>query len=88
VNLAFMGFGADVYGAGTLSTGLVFCALVLPVFAYRHYIQDKGRFPLEMAEDLGRTSGEPEIRRAGIWPFVVLAAGIAVVAVTHHLAVY
>ncbi len=25
VNLAFMGFGADVYGAGTLSTGLVFC---------------------------------------------------------------
>ena len=88
VNLAFMGFGADVYGVGTLSTGLVFCALVLPVFGYRHYIQDKGRFPAEMAEDLGHTSGEAQIKRAGIWPFVVLAAGVAVVAVTHHLAVY
>ncbi|HUE10781.1 MAG TPA: APC family permease, partial [Steroidobacteraceae bacterium] len=29
VNLAFMGFGADVYGVGTLSTGLVFCSLVI-----------------------------------------------------------
>src|ERR1700684_696201 len=38
VNLAFMGFGADVYGVGTLSTGLVFCSLVIPVFIFRHYI--------------------------------------------------
>src|SRR6266851_8139724 len=45
VNLAFMGFGADVYGAGTLSTGLAFCSLIIPVFIYRHYIQDKGHFP-------------------------------------------
>jgi amino acid transporter len=88
VNLAFMGFGADVYGAGTLGTGLAFCALVVPVFAYRHYIQDKGRFPAEMAEDLGHFSGESKPKRAGVWPFVVLAAGIAVVAITHHLAVY
>jgi amino acid transporter len=88
VNLAFMGFGADVYGVGTLGTGLAFCALVVPVFAYRHYIQDKGRFPPEMAEDLGHISGASEIKRAGVWPFVVLAAGIAVVAITHHLAVY
>jgi hypothetical protein len=41
-----------------------------------------------MAEDLGHTSGESATKRAGIWPFVVLALGIAVVAVTHHLAVY
>jgi amino acid transporter len=88
VNLAFMGFGADVYGAGTLSTGLAFCALVIPVFIYRHYIQDKGRFPAEMAEDLGHTTGASEVKRAGIWPFVVLAAGVAVVAITHRLAVY
>ncbi len=88
VNLAFMGFGADVYGVGTLSTGLVFCSLVIPVFIYRHYIQDKGRFPAEMAEDLGHTTGASEVKRAGIWPFVVLAAGVAVVAITHRLAVY
>ena len=88
VNLAFMGFGADVYGVGTLSTGLGFCALIIPVFIYRHYITDKGHFPDEMKEDLGQTSGEAAVKRAGPWPFVVLAAGIAVVVITHRLAVY
>ena len=88
VNLAFMGFGADVYGVGTLSTGLGFCALIIPVFIFRHYIQDKGHFPEEMKEDLGHNSGESAIKRAGIWPFVVLALGVAVVIVTHRLAVY
>jgi amino acid transporter len=88
VNLAFMGFGADVYGLGTLSTGLVFCALIVPVFLYRHYVQDKGHFPEEMKQDLGQDSGASAVKRAGIWPFVVLAAGIAVVAISHRLAVY
>ena len=88
VNLAFMGFGADVYGVGTLSTGLVFGALIIPVFIYRHYYQDKGHFPDEMKEDLGHNSGASAIKRAGFWPFVVLILGVAVVAVTHRLAVY
>ena len=88
VNLAFMGFGADVYGVGTLSTGLGFCALIIPVFVFRHYIQDKGHFPDEMKEDLGHNSGASAIKRAGLWPFVVLALGITVVVVTHRLAVY
>src|SRR5271169_4683747 len=82
VNLAFVGMGADVYGVGTLSTGLVFCSLIIPVFIWRHYIRDKGHFPADMAEDLGHNSGAAPIKRAGIWPFVVLALGVAVVAVT------
>jgi amino acid transporter len=88
VNLAFMGFGADVYGTGTLTTGLVFAALIVPVFIYRHYVQDKGSFPREMAEDLDMVGGERIVKRAGIWPYVVLALGVVVVAVTHKLAVY
>jgi amino acid transporter len=88
VNLAFMGFGADVYGAGTLKTGLIFAALIVPVFVYRHFIQDKGTFPKEMADDLEMVDGERIIKRAGIWPYVVLVLGIAVVAITHRLAVY
>ena len=88
VNLAFMGFGADVYGAGTLKTGLIFAALIVPVFVYRHYIQDKGSFPQEMADDLDMVDGERIVKRAGIWPYVVLVLGIAVVAITHRLAVY
>jgi len=88
VNLAFMGFGADVYGAGTLKTGLIFAAMIVPVFVYRHYIQDKGTFPPEMAEDLEMVGGEQIVNRAGLWPYAVLALGFAVVAITHHLAVY
>ncbi len=87
-NLAFMGFGADSYGAGTLLIGLLFAALIIPVFFYRHYVQDKGVFPPEMASDLEMVGGERMVHRAGIWPYVVLVAGIAVVALTHHLAVY
>jgi len=88
VNLAFMGFGADVYGVGTLSTGLVFAALIIPVFIYRHYFRDKGHFPDEMKQDLGQDGDTGARKRAGIWPFVVLALGVAVVAITHRLAVY
>jgi amino acid transporter len=88
VNLAFMGFGADVYGSGTLTTGLVFAALIVPVFIYRHYVQDKGSFPREMAEDLDMVGGEKIVKRAGIWPYAVLVVGVVVVAVAHKLAVY
>jgi amino acid transporter len=88
VNLAFMGFGADVYGAGTLTTGLGFVALIAPIFIVRHYWQDRGRFPDVMAEDLGLDSGDAAVKRAGIWPYVVLVAGVLVVVVTHRLAVY
>ena len=88
VNLAFMGFGADVYGVGTLSTGLAFCSLIIPVFIFRHYIQDKGSFPPDMAEDLGHGPSQIVTKHAGIWPYAVLVAGVAVVAITHRLAVY
>jgi amino acid transporter len=88
VNLAFMGFGADVYGAGTLTTGLGFVALIAPIFIVRHYWQDRGRFPDVMAEDLGLASGDAAVKRAGLWPYVVLVAGVVVVVVTHRLAVY
>jgi len=37
--------GADVSRAGTLRSGLIFAGLILPVFVYRDYIQDKGKFP-------------------------------------------
>jgi amino acid transporter len=88
VNLAFMGLGADVYGAGTLSTGLGFVALIAPIFIYRHYIQDKGQFPAGMAEDLGLGSGAASSKRAGLWPYLVLVAGVLVVVLTHAIAVY
>src|SRR6204780_3097579 len=57
-------------------------SFVNPVFIYRHYVQDKGVFPPEMAGDLDMAHGERIVNRAGIWPYLVLALGIAVVAVT------
>jgi hypothetical protein len=58
------------------------------VFIYRHYVQDKGSFPREMAEDLDMVGGEKIVKRAGIWPYAVLVVGVVVVAVAHKLAVY
>jgi amino acid transporter len=88
VNLALMGLGADVYGAGTLKFGLAFAALIVPVFLFRHYIQDKGVFPRTMSEDLELTHDQALVKRAGVLPYLTLAAGVAVVWFSHSLAVY
>jgi amino acid transporter len=86
VNIAFVGMGADVSGAGTLRSGLIFAALIVPVFVYRHYFQDQGEFPAATAEDLEMSEGVRAPRRAGILPYVALLAGVAVMLVTHYLA--
>lgn len=89
VNLALMGLGADIYGAGTLTAGLVFASLIIPVFLYRHYVQDKGQFPDAMIEDMHLNDQLPSGgKRAGMLPYVTLAAGVVVVVVSHSLAVY
>ena len=88
VNLAFMGMGADVTGVGALRSGLIFAALIVPVFVYRHYLQDKGQFPPSMVEDLEISPGQQIVRRAGIWPYVTLVLAVLVLLVTHALARY
>jgi len=88
VNIAFMGMGADVSGLGTLRSGLIFAALIIPVFVYRHYLRDKGQFPPSMAEDLEIAPGQKLVRRAGIWPYVTLVAAVLLLVVTHALARY
>lgn len=87
VNLILMGLGADIYGAGTLTAGLVFAGLIIPVFLYRHYVQDKGIFPAAMKEDM-HIADDEGTARAGILPYIVLAAGVAVVYYAHSIAVY
>jgi amino acid transporter len=86
VNAFFMGAGAAVWdldperGIDPLWGGLLAAAIVIPVFWYRHYVQDGGRFPLQMMQDLGITDGNDlGERRAGFLPYLVLLAGIAVV---------
>jgi len=81
VNALFLGAGAKVwgYGGSILVVGLVFAALILPVFAYRHYVQDGGRFPPQALADLGLREGDMGERKAGMLPYLTLAAGLIVV---------
>jgi hypothetical protein len=80
--------GADIWGAGTLVSGLCFAALIVPVFLFRHYVTDKGHFPEAMKEDMQLVGSQRVARRAGILPYVTVAAGIVVIVVTHSLAIY
>lgn len=86
VNLALMGFGADIWGEGTLKAGLIFASLILPVFLYRHYVQDKGVFPKAMLEDMHLDRPEAGVAsRAGMLPYLALIAGVFVVIVTSNI---
>ena len=80
VNALFLGAGAKVWGyENALRNGLIFAALILPVFWYRHYLQDGGKFPKETYEDLGLTEGDLGERKAGMLPYLALVAGAVVV---------
>ncbi|HJT12726.1 MAG TPA: APC family permease [Dongiaceae bacterium] len=85
VNAIFMGAGAKVWNAEALWYGLGAAALIIPVFAFRHYVQDKGQFPPQMLADLGLKSGELGEKKAGVLPYVVLAAGVAVVLISNWI---
>ena len=79
VNAVFMGAGAKVWNPHALWAGLFTASLIIPVFWFRHYVQDKGRFPEHMLDDLNLTANEMTSRKAGILPYLTLVAGLAVV---------
>jgi len=80
VNALLLGAGAKVWGySGALWSGVFFAALILPVFWYRHYYQDGGKFPPAALEDLGLDDGDMGERKAGIWPYLALLLGALIV---------
>jgi len=80
VNALFLGAGAKVWGYNTaLWAGLIFAALIIPVFYFRHYIQDGGKFPKGALDDLGLKEGDMGERKAGMWPYLTLIAGAVLV---------
>ncbi len=86
VNLAFMGAGAKVWGfTNALWIGFAFAALIIPVFYYRHYVQDGGQFPKGALAELGLKGQDLGERKAGMLPYLTLVAGIAVVLITNYL---
>ncbi len=80
VNALFLGAGAKVWGyENALWSGLVFAAFIFPVFWYRHYFQDGGKFPKEAYDDMGLAYGEMGERKAGMLPYLALLLGAVVV---------
>jgi amino acid transporter len=86
INAAFMGAGAKVWNPAALWAGFITAALIIPVFLFRHYVQDGGKFPHEMLEDLhvgdARTVSK---KKAGFLPYLALIAGIAVVLIANAI---
>ncbi len=76
VNAFLLGAGANVWGKGTLLAGFVSAAAVIPVFIFRHYVKDKGKFPDHMWMDL-IPEGKKELgpTRAGALPYITLLLG-------------
>ncbi len=80
VNALFLGAGAKVWGyENALWSGLIFAALIVPVFWFRHYMQDGGKFPKEAYDDLGLKDGDLGERKAGMLPYLTLILGAGVV---------
>jgi amino acid transporter len=85
VNAMFMGAGAKVWNADALLYGFIAAVLIIPVFAFRHYVQDKGQFPPRMLDDLGLKSGDLGEKKAGVLPYLALAGGVAVVLIANWI---
>ncbi len=88
VNLLLLGMGANIWGSGSLAAGFAVALMILPVFAFRHYIVDGGKFPKQTFEDFAGVDQTEVKTRAGILPYLTLLAGGAVIAFGYSIAVY
>jgi amino acid transporter len=83
VNLFIAGMGADLWGRGTLVSGLILAGAIVPIFWWRHYVVDGGRFPHE-ANHFDPVAAETPVisgrgNAAGVLPYLALAlAGLVI----------
>jgi amino acid transporter len=84
-NLVFVGAGANLQGEGTLRDGLIAMLLIVPVFVFRHYWQDRGHFPTGSALDM-EVSVPARSRWLDLAPYGALVAAGLTIAVSHWLA--
>jgi amino acid transporter len=79
VNAMLMGAGAQVWNPRALWASAIAASIIIPIFCYRHYVQDGGKFPARMLEDLGFAEGQLGERKAGMLPYAALTGGVLVV---------
>lgn len=87
VNLLLLGMGANIWGSGTLLSGLVVAFMIIPVFLFRHYVVDGGQFPAQTFEDIAGIDETKVVTKAGMLPYLTLAAGVAVTLFGYWIAV-
>ena len=77
LNAFFIGAGAPLWGDGVIFLGFAVAFASVPVFLFRHYVTDGGKFPGHMLSDL-IPPGETELTptRAGILPYLALAGNM------------
>ncbi|MCW6511664.1 APC family permease [Lichenifustis flavocetrariae] len=85
VNVVFMGAGAKTWNPLALWAGLIAAAMIIPVFCFRHYVQDKGRFPDQMLADLNLKQDDLKRSKAGLLPYLTLVAGLVVMLAANWL---
>ena len=86
-NMFFIGMGAPSYGTGVLLSGLVATACIVPIFLFRHYVTDKGAFPVLLHEEEHPFGdARPVLSRAGVLPYLALAGAAAAIALGNLLA--
>ncbi len=84
-NLVYVGAGANLQGEGTLRNGLIAMLLIVPVFLYRHYWQDRGHFPEQMQRDMV-LAVPARSRWFDVAPYATLVGAALTIGVAYYLA--
>lgn len=71
-NAMLVGVGAKIWHPMALWAGLGTALLIIPIFCFRHYVQDRGCFPTEKEDNDNE-------KRAGVLPYFALFGGLAIV---------
>jgi amino acid transporter len=88
-DMFLVGMGANSYGNGVLLWGFVTVFAIVPIFLYRHYIVDKGKFPADFSADIQPGGPVTTVNfRAGKLVYLSVAAAALAVFLGYHLAVY
>jgi len=78
INAFLLGAGANLWGKGTLIMAIIALALIFPMFLYRHYIVDGGKFTQSMLEEM-HVDETGTAGKAGWLPYGTLALGLLLV---------
>jgi amino acid transporter len=88
-DMFLIGVGANSYGSHILLIGFLVVFASVPIFLYRHYVQDKGKFPADFSADIQPGGLVTAVNfKAGVLPYAAVAAAVAAVAIGSLIAVY